>query len=180
MTLTHGIPSRTPRFTSKEDLRALEEFKKNFELEQVKEVTYGEYFRVDSKKYIHFTDEIPQYSAEEENLILTDNRILIQNISLLSLQQLNYRVWLFGNDKFYADDPENTKLIEFMDFNLPLYGERYKNTGLWGYAITDLNLLYSDMDRSNALHVAIENLSTTDKLANSGTLILQVVYKRLD
>lgn len=179
MGLSHGYPVRNQRFTSEEDVKALENWKRDYELEKVNEVTYGEYFRVDSKKYVHFTDEIPQYSAEEENLILTDNRILIQNISLLSLQQLNYRVWLFGNDKFYSNDPDNIKLIEFMDFDLTNYGKQYRDTGLWSYAITDLNLLYNDLDRSNSLHVAIENLSSTAKQAITGTLILQVVYKKV-
>ena len=180
MNLTHGYPERNPRFTSEVDLKRLEDFKKNFELEKVDDVTYGEYFRVDSNKNIHFTDQINQYETEEENLILTDNRILIQNIALLSLQQLNYRIWLFGNDKFYASDPQNVKLVDFIDCDLTSYGERYNNTGLWSYAITDLNLLYNDMDRSNSLHVAIENLSTAPKQANSGTLILQIVYKKVE
>ena len=178
--INHGYPSRNPRFTRPEDVKAVEDWKRDFELEKVDDVTYGEYFRVDSKKDIHFTSEIVQHGSEEENLILTDNRILIQNITLLSLQQLNYRLWIYGNDRFYHSDPDNTKLIEFMEFDLPNYGKQYKNTGLWFYAITDLNLLYNDLDRSNALHVAIENLSATPKQSVTGTLILQIVYRKLE
>jgi hypothetical protein len=180
MVLKHGIPQRNAPYTSREDVLRLEDWKRKFQQEKSDVITFGEYFRADSRKDTHFTDQIPQYDAAEENLNLTDNRILIQNMTLMSKQQLSFRVWLFGTNKFYADNPDNTKVVDFIDFDLVTYGKPYKNTGLYILTITDLNLLYNDLDQTNKLHVSIENLSEAPKLAVTSELIFQAVYESLE
>ena len=93
---------------------------------------------------------------------------------------LNFRVWLFATKEFYAGDEGRIKVVDFIDFDLPTYGKRYKDTGLWVYSITDLNLLYNDLDQTTKLHVAIENLSAASKLADTSELIFHIVYQSLE
>ena len=176
----HGYPTRNAPYASKEDVLKIEDWKRQFEQEKTDIVTFGEYVRVESRKDDHFTDQIDQYEAEEENLNLTDNRILIQNMTLMSKQQLNFRVWLFATKDFYASDEGRIKIVDFIDFDLTTYGKQYKNTGLWIYTITDLNLLYNDLNQSTKLHVAIENLSAASKLADTSELIFHAVYQSLE
>ena len=180
MALTHGYPQRNSPYRAKEDVLKLEDWKRRFEQEGTDIVTFGEYVRVESRKGDHFTDQIEQYESEEENLNLTDNRILIQNMTIMSEQQLNYRIWIFGTKEFYADDEDRIKVVDFIDFDLTTYGRRYKDTGLWILTITDLNLLYNDIDQTTKLHVAIENLSVAPKLAVTSELIFQAVYQSLE
>lgn len=180
MHLKHGYPERNEPYASKTDILALEAWKRKYEQEDLDVVTFGEYVRVESRKDIHFIDQIDQYQASEEDLTLTDNRILIQNVTVMSKQQLNFRVWLFGTKEFYADNPDNIKVVDFIDFDLTTYGRRYKNTGLYVLTITDLNLLYNDLDQTNKLHIAIENLSTSPKQAVSSELIFQAIYESLE
>ena len=180
MVLKHGYPTRNAPFASKADILKIEEWKRTFEQEASDIVTFGEYFRVESEKDVHFIETINQYKAGEENLRLTDNRILIQNMTIMSKQQLNYRVWLYGTKEFYANNPDSIKVVDFIDFDLTTYGKQYKDTGLWIYSITDLNLLYNDLDQTGRLHVAIENLSTAPKLAVTSELIFQAVYESLE
>lgn len=179
MVLRHGNPQRHAPFRSKEDVIKLENWKRVFEQEKDDVVTFGEYFRVESLKDIHFIDQINQYESSEENLNLTDNRILIQNMTVMSKQQLNFRVWLFGTDEFYTSNKDRIKIVDFIDFDLATDGVQYKNTGLWTYTITDLNLLYNDLNQTMKLHVGIENLSIAPKLVAS-ELILQAVYESLE
>lgn len=180
MTLKHGYPQRNAPFASKEDILKIEDWKRKFEQEKTDIVTFGEYFRVESRKNEHFIDQIVQYDSSEEDLHLTDNRILIQNMTIMSKQQLNYRVWLFGTSEFYAENEDSIKVVDFVDFDLTTYGKQYKDTGLWIYTITDLNLLYNDLNQTGKLHVAIENLSVAPKLAIDGDLIFQAVYESLE
>ena len=176
----HGYPQRNSPYTSKEDVLKLEDWRRRFEQEGTDIVTFGEYVRVESRKKEHFTNQIDQYKSEEENLSLTDNRILIQNMTLMSKQQLSYRIWLFATKEFYADDEDRIKVVDFIDFDLITYGRQYKDTGLWILTITDLNLLYNDLDQTTKLHVAIENLSAAPKLAETSELIFQAVYQSLE
>lgn len=180
MALKHGYPQRNEPFAKKADILKIEAWKRKFEQEKTDVVTFGEYFRVESRKNEHFTDQIIQYDSGEENLRLTDNRILIQNMTIMSKQQLSYRVWLFGTSEFYSVNPDSIKVVDFIDFDLTTYGKQYKDTGLWIYTVTDLNLLYNDLGQKGELHVAIENLSAAPKLAITSELIFQAVYESLE
>ena len=178
--IQHGYPTRNNPYPTKTDILKRENWKRIFEQEKDNLLTFGEYFRVESRRNDHFTDEINQFEVGEEDLSLTDNRILIQNMTIMSKQQLNYRVWLFGTKEFYATDEDRIKVVDFIDFDLTTYGKQYKDTGLWILTITDLNLLYNDLDQRTKLHVAIENLSAAPKLAIDSTLIFQAVYESLE
>jgi len=182
--LRHGTPSRNDPYRSKEDTIRLEDWKRRFQQEPHDLVTSGEYIRVESESKKHFIDQINQYETSEEDLSLTENRIMIQNMTIMSKhmskQQLNLRVWLFGTKEFYSSTADLIKVVDFIDFDLTTYGKQYKNTGLWIYTITDLNLLYNDLDQTTKLHIAIENLSVAPKLAVTSELIVQAVYQSLE
>ena len=177
--IKHGYPDRNVPFSSKEDVLKLEDWRRKFEQEPTDIVTFGEYFRAESKKDTHFVGQINQYESGEENLNLTDNRILIQNVVVMCAQQLKLRVWFFGTSAFYPTNRDEIRVVDFVDFDLVAHGKRYKNTDLWIYAITDLNLLYNDLDQTMKLHVAVENLSVAPKLAHSD-LIFQALYESLE
>lgn len=179
--IKHGQPSRnTP--PSLLEIIEQELFHKSL-VEQPLHFSYGQYAKIESIPSMHFTGEIEQYDYETENLYVGTNRIKIQNISLLCSQQLNFRVWLFSTEDFYADTPGKTKLVDVIDFDLTSYGKQIGNTGLWMYSITDLNLLYIDQNSNGKLHIAIENLSESAKspvdTEDTSVLIVQVLYEDL-
>lgn len=179
--IKHGVPTRNTAPSILEILNR-ELFSKSL-VEEPLYFTYGQYAKIESVPSIHFTGEITQYSYESENLQIGSNRIKIQNISILSSQQLNFRIWLFSTADLYASTPGKTKLVDIIDFDLTSYGKQLGNTGLWMYSITDLNLLYIDQDSSGKLHIAIENLSESAKSPadneNTSVLIVQVLFEDL-
>ena len=102
-------------------------------------------------------------------------------MTILSTQQLNFRVWIFGTQEFYDEDnPDKTKLVDFINFDLPTNGVRYKDIGMWMYSLTDLNMLYNDLNHKSELHIALENLSETSKSPPDSYTVVQIMYRETD
>lgn len=133
-----------------------------------------------SDKDTHFTGALAQYEAEAENITgLLSNNIIIKQVTLLSEQQLYYRLHFFSKDVFESTDPDLDAYIGWLDFDLPTHGIRYKNTGLYRLSLMSEGeglLRYIDEDESNELHVALENLSSTAKNAGSGGYVVIIVF----
>lgn len=130
----------------------------------------------------HFTGALAQYAAEEENLTgLDDSEITITSITAYSEQNLDMRVWLFETDGFQettAADMDDDEFIESVHLDAPTDGHRYKNANGYYVAASDLNIDYEDLDASNELHVALEIVGATAKLASGsgGNVWLKFSY----
>jgi len=118
----------------------------------------------------HFTGALSQYGAEEESLTgLDSNEITITSISAYAEQNLDLRVWLYETDGFQettAADMDDDEFIESVHLDIPTDGHRYKNANGYYVSSTDLNIDYEDLDKSNELHIAVEVVGATAKLAS--------------
>jgi len=130
----------------------------------------------------HFTGALAQYASEEENLTgLDDSEITITSVTAYSEQNLDMRVLLFETDGFQettSADMDDDEFIESIHLDAPTDGIRYKNANGYYVSATDLNIDYEDLDASGELHVALEIVGPTAKLASGsgGNVWLKFSY----
>ena len=150
--------------------------------EQIGEVTImigrEERNQLKSDKDTHFSGAIAQNAIESENITgLTANEITITGISMIGDENLSYRVWLFETDDFQESDLDNDEFVEFVDLDLSANGARIAGAGAYYYAQTNLNIDYEDLDATNELHIALQNLSAGAKTAGAaGEIVLKISY----
>lgn len=134
--------------------------------------------RIVSDKDTHFTGAIAQNANEKENLTgLESNEITIVSIGIQSDQPLNYRLWIFETDGFDDTDLDADSFMEFVDFDLVTNNVQLGAANQYYFAITELDIDYKDLDETNELHIALENLSATAKNAGAtGEVKLQFKY----
>lgn len=134
--------------------------------------------QVKSDKDSHFTTAIAQNTIEEENLnALTANEITITGLSVVADEAKSYRVWLFETDDFQETDLDNDEFIDYIDIDLSADGKQIGGAGAYYAATTGLNINYVDLDESNELHVALQNLDAGAKTAGaSGEITLKFTY----
>ena len=134
--------------------------------------------QVKSDKDSHFTTAIAQNAIEEENITgLTSDEITITGISIIADENKSYRLWIFESDDFQEADFDNDGFVEFVDIDLTSYGMQIAGTGAYYYAITGLNINYQDLDASNELHLALQNLDAGAKTAGAaGEIVFKITY----
>lgn len=134
--------------------------------------------QIRSDKDSHFTTAIAQNAIEEENLTgLTSDEITITGIAIIADEAKSYRLWFFETDDFQEVDLDNDRFIEFVDFDLTSKAAQIAGTGAYYYAITGLNINYQDIDASNELHVALQNLDAGAKTAGAtGEIVFDFAY----
>jgi len=141
-------------------------------------VPYGvdKVYTIRTDKDLHFTGALAQYESEEENIPgLVANKIKVLRARALCDQQLNFRLWLWGNDTFDSADLDNDRYQDYIDCDFT-HGVQYKNTGKW-YKDLPSGIYYQDFDGTKELHIAIENLSATSKNAGaSGEIVIELMY----
>ena len=131
-----------------------------------------------SDKDSHFTGAIIQNAIEEENITgLSADEITITGISIIADEALSYRVWLFETDDFQETDLDNDEFVEFVDLDLSANGARIGATGAYYYAQTNIAIDYEDLDATNELHIALQNLSVAAKTAGAtGEVVIKISY----
>lgn len=131
-----------------------------------------------SDKDTHFTGAIATNANEKENIEgLESNSITIESISIQSDQELNYRLWIFGTDGFDDTDLDDDRFMEFTNLDLPTHSERLGGANQYYFGKTNLNIPYTDIDGTNELHVALENLDAVAKNAGAtGEVKIQIGY----
>ena len=131
-----------------------------------------------SDKDSHFTGAIIQNAIEEENITgLSSDEITITGISIIGDEALSYRVWLFETDDFQETDLDNDEFVEFVDLDLSANGARIGATGAYYYAQTNIAIDYEDLDATNELHIALQNLSAAAKTSGAaGEVVIKISY----
>ena len=147
-------------------------------------VSVGREERSQAKSVVatHFSGAIAQWASEEENITgLTSNEITITSITAYAEQALDMRVWFFEKDGFQAAaaaDMDDDEFMENVLLDIPTDGMQYKNANGYYIAATDLNIDYEDLDATKELHIALEVIGATAKLASGagGNIWLKISY----
>ena len=122
----------------------------------------------------YFTDGLATDVSENENLAISDNKITIKNVTILSLENLNYRLWFYTKDTFLSDN-----IIGYVDLNLPTSGvtKVIGATTYYVYSVVDVDQQFEDLDDTTELHLQLENKSAAAKTAGAvGRVQLTIVY----
>jgi len=130
----------------------------------------------------HFTGAIVMDDHIVENLPgLSDDKIVIKEINVQSVQNLKFKLWLWSNDSFEdtnlnIDSYRTSILIDMTNSNSEVV-DRLNNANQYYLDIRGLNILYEDMDESNEIHCSLQNLSPTAKIAgNLGAVQFDIAY----
>lgn len=130
----------------------------------------------------NFTSAIVMDDHIAENLSgLSDDRIVIKEINVQSVQNLKYKLWFWSNDTFDdvsldVDSYRTSVLIDMTNSNNETV-DRLNNANQYYLDIRGLSILYEDLDASNEIHCSLQNLSNTAKIAGSlGAVQLDIAY----
>lgn len=130
----------------------------------------------------NFTGAIVMNDHIVENLPrLSDDRIVIKEINVQSVQNLKYKLWFWSNDTFddvslNVDSYRTSVLIDMTNSNNETV-DRLNNANQYYLDIRGLSILYEDLDVSNEIHCSLQNLSRTAKIAGSlGAVQLDIAY----
>ena len=86
-------------------------------------------------------------------------------------------MWLFGTDGFDDTDLDDDKFMDFVNLDLVTNNNRLGAANQYYYAVNNLDKGYSDLDETNELHIALENLSATAKNSGAtGEVVLRIQY----
>ena len=125
----------------------------------------------------HFTESIAMDAQETENLTgLTGNRYMVRGVNIQSVQPLKYRLIFWGKDTFDDTDLDTDSYIDDVELdmtNSPAF--RIDNANQHRLNVGALEILYEDYDITKELHISLQNLSATAKLAGaSGAVQLDI------
>jgi len=130
----------------------------------------------------HFTGAIVMNDHIIENLTgLSDDKIVIKEINVQSIQNLKYKLWFWSNNTFEdtdlnIDSYRTSILIDLTDSNDETM-DRLNNANQYYLDIRGLNILYEDLDELNEIHCSLQNLSPTAKIAGAlGAIQLDIAY----
>jgi hypothetical protein len=120
-----------------------------------------------------FTGALATNVIESENIpgLLCD-KVRITGLTMRSSQNLNYRMYLYSNDRFSSD----YKLMASIGLNLPASGYQIGATGYYFLDVQSLDIDYEDEDGTREIHASLENLSATSKTAETLLAVL-AAYK---
>lgn len=130
----------------------------------------------------NFTSAIVMNDHIVEDLSgLSDDRIVIKEINVQSVQNLKYKLWFWSNNTFDnvsldVDSYRTSVLIDLTNSNNETV-DRLNNANQYYLDIRGLSILYEDLDESNEIHCSLQNLSRTAKIAGSlGAVQLDIAY----
>ena len=147
-------------------------------------VSVGREERSQTKSVVatHFSGAIAQWGSEEENITgLTSDEITITSITAYAEQALDMRIWFFETDGFQAAaaaDMDDDEFMENIHLDIPTDGMQYKNANGYYIAATEINIDYEDLDGTNELHIGLEVIGATAKLASGagGNVWFKISY----
>lgn len=123
----------------------------------------------------YFTDALVTDASENENITITGNKIKVTNVTIASIQSLNYILWFYTKDTFGIYD-----MIGYVDLNLITSGKTkvIGATTYYVYSVVDADIPYEDLDASLELHLQLENKSVVAKNAGAlGKVQLTLAYE---
>lgn len=118
---------------------------------------------------LHFTGAIALYGNETENITgLSSNKMTIKDINIQSMQPLIWLLQFYGSDGFDDTDLDADSYLSEIELDMteePAF--RVNNAGQYKLNLNGLEILYEDYDKTNELHLMLQNNSATSKI--SGT-----------
>ncbi len=123
----------------------------------------------------YFTDGLVTDASENENITITGNEIKVTNVTIYSIQSLNYRLWFYTKDSFGVND-----IIGYIDLDLITSGvtKVISATTYYVYSVVDADIPFEDLDASLELHIQLENKSVVAKNAGAtGKVQLTLAYE---
>lgn len=123
----------------------------------------------------YFTDALVTDASENENITITGDKITVKNVTIYSMQSLNYRLWFYTKDTFGVND-----IIGYVNLNLITSGvtKVIGATTYYAYSVVDADIPYEDLDASLELHLQLENKSVVAKTAGAlGKVQLTLAYE---
>jgi len=136
-----------------------------------------------------YTDAIAQNASENENLALPTtmqavaNPLRVTALSIISVQNLSWELWLFGSSAFQNTDFGVDQFLGMWGFNAA--DARRVNSGTYAqyyYYIDGLNIPYVDRSATAsvvpALHTMLINRSVAAKIAGAmGNIVVQATIE---
>lgn len=140
-------------------------------------------FPVRTLKGTHFTTELVQNAAENEDVVLDgalagvngNARNIVQTITVISDQNLAWEIALYGKDTFAGGTDLDANTILCHHAFAAADGAQVGGAGSYVYFVDGLNLPYQDEDHSGELHIQLINRSATSKnAAGTGEVVVQL------
>jgi len=116
----------------------------------------------------HFRLEIVMNAHEEENITgLYTNKYFIRGVNIQSKQPLKFRLIFWGSDTFDdVSDIDKDTYIDDVELDMTAYPAfRINNADQYRLNVGALDILYEDYDATRELHISLQNLSATSKIA---------------
>ncbi len=114
---------------------------------------------------IHFTEELLKNEFENEDITnLHSNNCVINGISILSKQALNFRLLFWKNNTFNNSNINNNSYIGNIELDLTS-NPTINFDSFYRLNVEDAKLTYIDLDNLNTLHISLLNLSNETKKA---------------
>lgn len=135
-----------------------------------------------SDKDTHFTGALAQDAVEHENISLGNalvgvNECLIEGVSLLSDENLEWDVFFWTKDTNANADLDLDTFLDYVNFPAK-FGKQLGGSGAYYYSATNLGIPYRDDDGSEKLHISLCNRSTASKTAGANGEVVIVVMLR--
>jgi len=117
----------------------------------------------------HFTDAIVMNAQETENITgLKNNRYMVRGVNIQSVQPLKYRLVFWGRDIFDDIALDTDTYIDDVELDMttsPAF--RIDNINQYRLNVGGLEIVYEDYDVTKELHISLQNLSATAKIAGA-------------
>ena len=133
---------------------------------------------VRSDKDVQFTGALAQNAMELESFgVLPTPKALITRITVLSDENLSWRVIFFGSSAADDTDADLDTTIEWFDLT-DTNGFQIAGAGLYRYAVSGLEFRYAP--EGQQLHIGLMNLSAAAKTAGAnGEVVVEVSGPRI-
>ncbi len=125
-----------------------------------------------SDKDVNFIGALAVNAFENADLVgLPANTVRIKSITILSDQRLGWEVQLYARDTFANADPDVDTFLEAVEFGVS-DGQQIAGAGLFKYAMTGLDIPYTDLDGTTELHVALGTRSGAKNAGAAGEVVV--------
>lgn len=137
-------------------------------------------FQVRTDKDVDFTGTLAQNAGANVNLTLPgalagingNARSTLKSIAIISDENLDWEVWLFGKSTFQVADYDSDFFVGRWSF-VAADAVRIAGTGGYYYYIEGLGVPYADLNNTGKLHITLINRSAAGKSAGaSGEVVI--------
>jgi len=126
----------------------------------------------------HFTGALAMYAHETVSISgLLANKINIRGVNGQSVQNLKYKLWVWGDDGFDSTDIDSNSFITdiVLDFSDTLSAGRIASSGTYKLDVDRLERTVTTENKT--LYLSLQNLSPIAKIAgSSGAVQFDIKY----